>query len=483
MLWACLHFPHLALETLTRSTAASRPLAVADGPARPCIVALDARARAAGVCIGMPVSAALAVAPRLLVHARDRSRELQSLREVAQWALQFAPAPSVEAEDAVLLEIGAGLKLFGGVEALMQAIRRGLPALGYSVRLAAAPTPTAALMLARAGRTRAVTDAAGLVRVLSALPVAALGCPEAGTGMLAELGLRDVGAVLALPRDALVRRFGQGLLDTLDRALGRQPDPRRPVVLPEQFSSRLELPLPVDEVEALLFGCKRLVSALGGWLRGRGQGVMRLRLELIHRHAAPSIVAFALSTPSRDGPHLTTLLRDRLERLRLPDRVEAIVLASEQCEPLAGRDLDLFPGADAADGTALIERLRARLGDEAVHALQPHADHRPELAWRAQAAARPAAAPLPPGPRPLWLLSEPQPLEAFLTPNETPVVLTDGPEKIESGWWEARDVCRDYFVARTRDGRTLWIFRQAAPVSGAAAQPAGIAWYVHGLFA
>jgi protein ImuB len=53
------------------------------------------------------------------------------------------------------------------------------------------------------------------------------------------------------------------------------------------------------------------------------------------------------------------------------------------------------------------------------------------------------------------------------------VVLLDGPERIESGWWEGRDVRRDYFVARVQDGRTLWIFNP----------PDGGQWYVHGIFA
>jgi len=167
------------------------------------------------------------------------------------------------------------------------------------------------------------------------------------------------------------------------------------------------------------------------------------------------------------------LLRERLDRARLPGRVEAIMLVSEENTVLAARDLSLFPDPEAADQTELIERLCARLGDEAVQALHPHADHRPELAWRSDRPARPAGRVLPPAPRPLWLLAQPRPLEQFLRDAQPPV-LTDGPERIESGWWEDHDVQRDYFAARTRDGQTLWIFRQPG---------AGNKWYVHGIFA
>lgn len=485
MLWACLHFPLLCLETLARSTEAAMPIAVTDGQTRPRILALDAQAHGAGVRAGMDVCAALAITPQLVVHPRNRALEVQSLHEIAQWALQFGPAPSLEGEEAVLLEVGASLRLFGGMRKLMQAITSALPELGFTACLSVAPTPTAALMLARARHTQAVTEPSQLARILAALPVAVLGCPTATLEMLHDLGMHEVGTILPLPRDALGRRFGTSLLDLLDRALGRKPDPRLPLALPEQFSSRLELPAPAWEVEALLFGGKRLTTSLCGWLRGRGLGAMRLRLDLVHEDRLPSTVTFSLSAPSRDGTHLSALLRDRLERVQLPDRVEAIVLATEHCEPLAARDLGLFPGMDDTQDTELIERLCARLGDDAVFTLRPHADHRPELAWRVHAPTRPAASALAPGPRPLWLLREPQMLEDYLPRPQTPVVLTDGPEKIESGWWEARDVHRDYYVARTQAGETLWVYREAVPArpEEEGDRPQALAWYVHGIFA
>ena len=474
MLWACLHFPLLSLEALARSDPGEVPLAIAEGTARPRILAFNVRAHAAGIRTGMDVSAALALAPTLMVKARNRSLESRALKEIAQWALQFAPAPSLEADDSVLLEIGAGLKLFGGPDRLIAAIHAGLPQLGFSALTAAAPTPTAALMLARSKRAQTIIDPALLARELAPLPITAVGCSEQDVQTLADIGLHTVGALLALPRDGLARRFGPELLDTLDRALGRLPDPRLPFAVPEQFSARLELPAPAWEVEALLFGSKRLIASLNGWLRGRGWGVMHLRLDLIHEDGPPRSLALNLSTPSRDPAHLSGLLRERLERTRLPARVEAIVLATERCEPLAGRDLYLFPGMEAAEDSQLIERLCARLGDEAVCALQPYADHRPELAWRTHRPAQTSPALLPPGPRPLWLLAQPQPLDEFLRGTEAPVVLMDGPERIESGWWEDRDVCRDYFLARARSGQTLWIFREKSGSSP---------WHVHGIFA
>ena len=60
-------------------------------------------------------------------------------------------------------------------------------------------------------------------------------------------------------------------------------------------------------------------------------------------------------------------------------------------------------------------------------------------------------------PRPVWLLAESEPLGHLL--EAQPWVLRDGPERIESGWWDGADVRRDYFVAENPRGETVWIYR------------------------
>ena len=290
---------------------------------------------------------------------------------------------------------------------------------------------------------------------------------------------------------------------TLDRALGRVADPRSPFVPPPRFTSRLDLPVPVRDAQALGFGVNRLVQELATWLTARGLGVVRLQLTLAHEHylrqrgLQATAVPFALGAPARTPMHLTGVLRERLARVALPAPVESIMLTSEETAPLAGRNLGLLPGDEAtAVEVPLVDRLRARLGEDAVTRLAPHAEHRPEQAMRDVAIstagnARPAAKrktgvrpaknserpaePLPEAPRPLWLLAEPQPLAHLF--ETTPWILRDGPERIESGWWDGRDVRRDYFVAESPQGELMWIYRD---------HRYGIddgEWFLHGVFA
>jgi protein ImuB len=89
--------------------------------------------------------------------------------------------------------------------------------------------------------------------------------------------------------------------------------------------------------------------------------------------------------------------------------------------------------------------------------------------------AAPAAPPDGDAPRPVWLLAQPQPLAALL--ETQPWVLREGPERIESGWWDGRDVRRDYFVAESPAGEVAWIYRDHRRGTDDGE------WFLHGLFA
>ena len=87
----------------------------------------------------------------------------------------------------------------------------------------------------------------------------------------------------------------------------------------------------------------------------------------------------------------------------------------------------------------------------------------------------------PPAPgleRPLWLLREPRALDQQegRPCHRGPLRLRAGPERIEAGWWEARPVQRDYYVAEDDDAVLYWVFRTRL------AEHVPAVWYLHGRF-
>jgi len=493
MLWACLLFPSLPLDVFVRALTpaeAARPLVVTNGGHYPHVVAANAAARDAGIRRDQLVSAALALAPDVTLRERDLAAEEAALAEAATLTLAFTPNACIARPDAVLAEIAGSVHLFGGLPRLHAKLLRTVQARGYAVRTAFAPAPTAALLLARSGHSPSAVGVDALEAALAPLPLALCDVDADTLAMLAASGITTFGDAHRLPRAGLARRAGPHIVATLDRALGRAADPRDPYRPPPRFERKLPLPSPVDTVESLRFAVHRLVQDFGGWLLARGLGAVRMSLALVHerylraRGIAPTVVTFALGAPARAPAHLSAVLRERLDHVTLPAPVEAIVLTSDETAPLCSRNLGLLP-EDAAETVAvpLVERLRARLGDDAVAVLAMQPEHRPEFATRESMPGMPPEGCARTGqgaagtraPRPLWLAPEAEPLATEL--EAAPWILRDGPERIESGWWDGRDVRRDYFVAENPRGETVWIYRD---------HRYGVddgEWFLHGYFA
>jgi len=479
MLWIALHFPVLSLELFSRGAAAPAPLAVFEKQGnRSLIVACNASAADCSVQVGMALSAAQALADGLIVRARDAAAESESLSGIAAWAGRFTPSVSIQPPHGLLLEVASCLRLHRGLARLLHQVRAGLDEMGYSFTMACAPTAHGAWLLALSGartvsgREVAIRELAELEKILDQLPVGLLAQPPDVLSGLEMVGAHTVGDCLRLPRAGMARRFGQALLDELDRARGALPEAREFFVPPAEFARSLELPATVHEAGALQFAACRLLPELEGYLSLRQAGVQECDLVCSHEAVragavAPTVVKLGFAKPTRDLARMQLLLRETLARTHLSAPVYAIALHARRILPLDGANGDIFQeGGEAEDGSLLLERLRIRLGKEAVFGITPHADHRPERAWR-RCEAGAAGSPLRDLPRPLWLLARPVPC------REGRLVLKSGPERIESGWWDGRDAVRDYYVAQDGQGARLWVYCDR--INGE--------WFIHGLFA
>ncbi len=475
MRWLGLYFPELPLEVGLAGAPADGPAAVTETrEGRERIARCNAAARARGVRVGQPLPAALALVPALHSRRRDPARERQALETLAQWAWQFSSRIVLEPA-ALLLEIGASLRLFGGQARLLRRVEAGLSALGHEARWAVAPTPVAAGLLARERPASEVDSRQALLPLLERIPLACLTRDVRARRLLQDIGLHSIGDALRLPRAELARRSGPELLGHLDRLLGDAPDPRPCWEPPAHFEQAQELAAEVERAEALLFPARRLLLALCGFLRGRGAATQRLEWRLLHRDGRPPTdFTLGLLTPGRDPEQLLARLRERLERLSLPAPVIGLGLRVEDCLPFAERTAELLPETPQGPDPAPLERLAVRLGEDRLSGLRARPDHRPERAGETCPPGEGGGEASLHGLLPPWLLHPPRPLAA---PDGRPrhqgiLQLLGRPRRIESGWWDGADQSRDYYLARDRDGSHLWIYRDRR--SGD--------WFLHGLF-
>jgi protein ImuB len=398
-----------------------------------------------------------------------------SLQKLCLQAQAFTSFVSMEPPNALLLEIKGSVKLFGSLQQLHLDIDDCWRRLALQAHSATAPSTLAALWLARAGIPSQIEDIQLLRKSLAKVPIACTAWDDERLQTLRAMGVTHLGELMRLPRAGLARRLSPDLVRDLDIALARQPAPRRAFVRRERFRERCDFETEIEHVAYLEKALEPLVGRCAQFLRRRQAGIQALRLKLTHREGPATWVQMGLASITSERRRLNDVLCQKLARLELRAPVRGMELISGSLRGLSASSLDVFAGFTGAgsrdSAPQLVERLRARLGEDAVYGVCLIPEHRPEAAWRrVHELNLAAAAGTEQGidqklPRPVWLLNEPMSLPK-------PEIL-QGPERIESGWWDGKGVARDYYVARYSDGVRLWVFQERQSKR----------WYVHGVFA
>ena len=468
------------------------------------IAAVDAIAAQSGLYPGMPVAQAQALVPELTVLEARPEDDTAALRRLAGWCLRYAPLAAAAPPDGVWIDVTGSAHLQGGETRLLRDLVSRLLVQGFAARAAVADTPGAAHALARFGAQEITVvpsggpSSDGLEAALARLPLAALRLPAETLDGLRLMGIEQIGALAALPRAPLVRRFGALVTTRLDQAFGRVAETIEPEFPPELVQARLTFVEPLLTAEAFAIVIDRLIATVCSAMERSGHGARRL--DLLFERVDGTIQAIRIGTAraSRDTRHLARLLRERIERVDPGLGVEAMRLVVPRMDALvpvqAAARLTAADGEDP-DIAPLIDRLANRLGPRRVYRVAAVDSAVPERSVRqVQAQDRTAGAWPADLPRPVRLLDPPQPVEAMaLLPDHPPMAFTwrrvrhrvrraDGPERIAGEWWkrggETRSV-RDYFQVEDEEGHRYWLFRRGDGENGITGD---MRWFLHGFF-
>lgn len=487
--WIGVHLPRLPIESFCPTW--HMPMSE-DGVVvleKDRVLAMDANAVAQGIVTGMRRGGVLTLVPHADIRERDLAREQETLRGAAFALLQFTPSVVMADEHVVLADVTASVRLFGGLRALRQQMRRAIAGFGVTCITSIATTAEAAWLLARTGGGVALGERSQ-GRALARVPVTAVPAARRYAEWFDGLGCTTLADIMRLPRAGLKKRCGTALLDTIDRAVGAAPEVHDWLEMPPTFEARIELPDRIEHVEATLFAARRMTLQMTGWLAARQLAVARFALFLEHERGrcaiAPTEVEIALGEPTWHEEHIVRLLKERLARIELAAPVIAMRLEARDVRPADAPSDSLFPepGGTPQDHARLMELLVARLGAENVLRASPLADHRPEKAARwvpTSSEVSRERTPLPRDlPRPAWLLDAP--IQLIMRGHRpfygTPLRMVSPGERIECGWQDGETVTRDYFVAEAENNLHYWIYRERVG-SRDEREPR---WFLHGLF-
>ena len=464
----------------------------------------------------------------LHAEAHDPRADHQALRDLVRWCQRFSPlvgwqtassttsaADSERLADCLLLEVTGLGALFGGEQVLAERVVEEFQQCSYTVRVAIANTIGAAWAIAHCGwgvkdPSQRGMAASGSIRpgpaagawvvpaeaqreVLAALPVEALRLESRQRQLLRQLGLARVEQLWRLDRKDLSSRLGANLLLRLDQALGTAEELIDVPAAPPRFAAQWQSDQPLEnrrQVEAVL---RQLIQQVAAEVVVREEGVMRLECWLESAGRDPLRLELGMFRPTVEARHMVELMQLQLERLVLPGPVVRIHVTAPLTAPREHRQQQLFAEA-AREGQVsvarLLDRLRSRLGEQAVLRPRPQADAQPERAWRGACSEErvQGSGGRIQGARPLFLFCPALPLHVVAVAPDgpparffqqklsrgpwIPVARCWGPERIETGWWRGRSVRRDYYRIETPTGSRFWIYRQRD--SGQ--------WYLHGEF-
>jgi protein ImuB len=381
----CVHLPRFELVVAAGGpqALAGHALAIAPAPGGAQRVGdVSGAAEAYGVAPGMALGEALARCPGLGLIAADPLGVAQAWEQTAR-ALEGIGA-AVELERAGLAYFEAdGLRgVYGGErETIAAAQRAARSPSGRVARVGAGPTRFCALAAALAARSRRVTvvEERESGRYLAAQPVSLLGF-RAETATIVEglnrLGVRTLGELGALGRDAMADRFGAaGVL--AHRLAAGEEEPLRTRRARESLEEEMELweassGAALERVLGVLV--ERLLARAER--RGRTLGAVALSAMLVEGGTWSERVVFRQAIA--DAKRICMALSLRLALLPAP--AQALRLAVERFGPPGGAQRALLGEEDAARRERLHEavgQMRALAGrDAALRALCVDPDSR-----------------------------------------------------------------------------------------------------------
>ncbi|MBX2847137.1 MAG: DNA polymerase Y family protein [Acidiferrobacterales bacterium] len=502
--WLCIRFTHLSLNVFGIKAGAQQATVAVFYQDR--IWQHNGCAAQAILYEGVTTNHALVLVPELKLHERQIAEEHKRLKSLAHWAYRFTSLVSVY-ENSLLLEIGKSISLFKGLEHLVNLIYSDLARFGADAKLGLGHTPQAALLLsfnAQANKdlfyaNKHLTDVA---QRLEQSDIVNLNVAAKTIAELQRCGFSRLGDITPIALSELGSRFGADFLNYLDRLFGRVADVQVPVIPPENFEAHVDFVEPISNIAWIEQQLERLLGDLCVFIMRRQLVCRGFTWRFFdEKNQLLKTASVGLSTHDHSDSQnllgsMLELTHLKLETLQLTWSFSRIELLSNQLLEKQLFNNDLFdPKPDEEGFRELLNKLINRLSQNAVFQLTPRAAHLPELKNARELAITnldthlrgqqikhqqilPANMSLDPQnefkDEPIWLLNQPKLISRSLRHPEYQGVLQiiHGPNRIVSHWWSSLQ-SRDYYIARQRSGRLLWLFfcrRQRA-------------WFLHGLFA
>lgn len=458
------------------------------------ITSASPAAEAQGIRAAMPLADAKAIVASLQVFDDQPERGPQLLNALGEWCIRYTPVVGIHLPDGLILDVSGCTHLWGGERPYLKEIITKLRAIGYDVRGAMADTIGTAWAVARYGQITPIIDSGEQTTALMPLPPAALRLEEEVLARLQKLGLYQIGSFINMPRTVLRRRFGQALLSRLAQALGQETEAIEPLYPVPPYEERLPCLEPIRTAKGIEIAINVLLEQLCLRMEKEGKGLRTAILKGYRIDNRMIQTEIGTSRASHNVQHLFRLFELKIPTLEPALGIELFTLEASKVEDVSPMQEVLWignPGLKAPAVAELLDRLAGKIGEASIRRYLPAEHYWPERSIQQATSLeeKPTTAWRTDRPRPILLLSKPEPIEVTAPIPDYPPMLfhykgklhqirkADGPERIEREWWLDGGEHRDYYNVEDAEGQRYWLFR-SGHYSGNQSQ-----WFIHGFFA
>ncbi|MBV9988407.1 MAG: DNA polymerase Y family protein [Chitinophagaceae bacterium] len=496
--FAAIWFPHLVADRVLLRRPEWRGKAFALTTlvrGKKIVTVVDTIAAASGIMPGMTAADAKALVQQLELADDIPGSEQRLLEALARWCIRFTPIVSVDLPGGLLLDISGCAHLWNGEENYLRTICRQLNSKGYTARMAIADTIGAAWAMARFGDGISIVPPGSQLSALLPLPPGALRLETVLLERLHKLGLYSLRDFISMPRPALRRRFGESLLNRIDQALGTAQEWIEPVLPVPLYEERLPCLEPIVTATGIEIALQRLLDALCTRLQQEGKGLRCAVFNSYRVDGKIERIQIGTNHASTNREHLFRLFQLKIATIEPALGIELFTLQADKLEPAVPEQESFWIGKHGLQDKAVIElldRIAGKLGADRIRRFLPAEHYWPERSIKAAVSLqeRPATHWQEYRPRPIRLLTRPEPIEVTAPIPDYPPMLfryqgklhtikkADGPERIEREWWLENGRHRDYYYVEDETGARFWLYRLGHYGTDQPQQ-----WFLHGFFA
>ncbi|HET9745182.1 MAG TPA: DNA polymerase Y family protein [Chitinophagaceae bacterium] len=484
---------------------------------RMLITAANEKAIEQSIYAGMVAADAKAIRPSLTVIDDPPGLAQRLLKRIAGWCIRFSPCVTVDGDEGLILDATGCTHLWGGDADYANDITARFRKYGYTVRVAIADTIGAAWALSRYGKDECIIEPGQQSAALLCLPGAALRLDNDTVERLNKLGLRQVKDFIGIPKSALRRRFGRsevrsrksdfrpqtsdlrlqtshvGIITRINQALGLEEEFIQPVHPPAPYQERLPCLEPIVTATGIEIALQRLLDALSKRLKQEGKGIRKAVLKCYRVDGKIEAIEIGTIRASHHAEHLFRLFELKISSVEPGLGIELFILEATKVEDHLSSQETIWKSSGGLQDeriSELLDRLSTRIGVDSIRRYLPAEHYWPERSVKAALSLDEEATTTwkVERPRPLQLLSRPEPIEVMAPVPDYPpmnfrykgklhtIIKADGPERIEQEWWMEQGQHRDYYYAEDEEGCRYWLFRLGHYAD------ASYKWFVHGYF-